>query len=183
MQTIKCEITKVFNANDKGIGFAMKPDSLTDEVKQLKTWNDKFKTLTATWWFNKKPTPKWVVEGAVIEFNWTNKNGYLEFDRASVETISLPDNEEISDAEKSFNQAVDELSDEAVEEIMEQEHQEQQKPSSKQDRKIARIKELVSNYGDVFKIVNAHENLVSLDTSLKKDIATHINITLTQEGY
>ena len=45
MQMIKCEITKVFSANDKGIGFAMKPDAITDEVKQLKTWNEKFKTL------------------------------------------------------------------------------------------------------------------------------------------
>jgi len=62
MQMIKCEITKVFSANDKGIGFAMKPDAITDEVKQLKTWNEKFKTLTATWWFNKKPQPRWIIE-------------------------------------------------------------------------------------------------------------------------
>ncbi len=183
MQMIKCEITKVFSANDKGIGFAIKPDAITDEVKQLKTWNEKFKTLTATWWFNKKPQPRWIIEGAEIQFNWSNKNGYLEFDRASVETLSLPEEIEMSEEEKSFNQAVDELSDEAVAEIIEKEHEIKTKPTSKQDRKIERIKQLVANYGDVFKIVNAHENLVSLDTCLKKDIATHINITLTNEGY
>ena len=48
---------------------------------------------------------------------------------------------------------------------------------------IKRIESLVNNYGEVFKVVNAHNNLVSLDTSLKKDIATHINITLSNEGY
>ena len=183
MQTIKCEITKVFDADDKGIGFAMKPDSITDEIKQLKKWNNKFKNFTATWWFNGKPKPKWIIEGAEIEFNWTTENGFLVFDRDSVEAISLPDNEEISDAEKSFNQAVDKLSDEAVEEIMEQEHQEQQKPSSKQDRKIERINQLVDNYAKIYRVVSQHQSLVSLENNLKKDIATHINITLTQEGY
>ena len=51
------------------------------------------------------------------------------------------------------------------------------------DKKLSKIQELTDNYGDVFKVVNAHPNLVSLPLEEKTKITTHINITLSQQGY
>ena len=88
MQTINCEITKVFDANEKGIGFALKPDEASAEIKNLTKWNPKFSNITTTWWLNQKPQPKWLTEGSKIKFSWYEKNGYLNIDQASVEVIT-----------------------------------------------------------------------------------------------
>ena len=169
MQTINCEITKVFDANEKGIGFALKPDEPSAEIKNLTKWNPKFSNITTTWWLNQKPQPKWLTEGSKIKFSWYEKNGYLNIDQASVEVIQL-EAEAIRDLEQNDKSNVTNLKPKAVNNNID-------------SKKLSKIQELTDNYGDVFKVVNAHPNLVSLPLEEKTKITTHINITLSQQGY
>jgi len=145
MQTINCEITKVFDANDNGIGFALKPEVATDELKSLTKWNAKFSNITTTWWFNKKPQPKWLIEGTKIQFSWYEKNGYLNMDQASVEVM-----EESKDmSEDAFNAEIDAIAEEDEQErIAEQlarEAEELTKQTQTTDQKVKKIEIVKSN--------------------------------------
>ena len=197
MKTINCEVAKVFDRDPskKTQGFSFRPCELNEEnLEFMKSfskskWDNKFKSIACNIFHNNKPNPDWLVEKAEVELDIINKDGWLNIDVASVKVLNLP--------EKSFENEIDELDDgfdvEEIEKELEkdlkqtdqQENTEEKtdKQKLKQERMIKRIESLVNNYGEVFKVVNAHNNLVSLDTSLKKDIATHINITLSNEGY
>jgi len=192
MQTINCEITKVFDPNDKGVGFVIKPNEATDELKALTKWNNKFQNITATWWFNQKAQPKWIVEEAKIKFSWYEKNGFLNIDQASVEVIELPNiedefNDAINELDDSFD--TDQLEAEALKDLEQKDKSNvtNLKPKAINNninsKKLSKIQELTDNYGDVFKVVNSHPNLVSLPLEEKTKITTHINITLSQQGY
>ena len=190
MQTINCEITKVFDANEKGIGFALKPDEASEEIKNLTKWNPKFSNITTTWWLNQKPQPKWLTEGSKIKFSWYEKNGYLNIDQASVEVLH---NEGIvlEDIEDDLDDGFDteQLEKEAIKDLEQNDKSNvtNLKPKAVNNninsKKLSKIQELTDNYGDVFKVVNAHPNLVSLPLEEKTKITTHINITLSQQGY
>jgi len=137
MQTINCEITKVFDANDKGIGFALKPEVATDELKGLTKWNAKFSNITTTWWFNQRPQPKWLIEGTKIKFSWFEKNGYLNIDQASVEVM-----QESKDMdEDAFNAEIDAIAEEDEQErIAEQLEKEAEKNLQNNVKKIEVVK-------------------------------------------
>lgn len=191
MKTINCEVAKVFDRDPskKTQGFSFRPCELNEEnLEFMKSfsrsqWDNKYKSIACNIFHNNKPNPDWLVEKAEVEFDIINKDGWLNIDVASVKVLKLP--------EKSFENEIEELDDgfdvaEIEKELksnIEKEEEEEDKIKLKQERMIKRIESLVNNYGEVFKVVNAHNNLVSLDTSLKKDIATHINITLSNEGY
>ena len=191
MKTINCEVAKVFDRDPskKTQGFSFRPCELNEEnLEFMKSfsrsqWDNKYKSIACNIFHNNKPNPDWLVEKAEVEFDIINKDGWLNIDVASVKVLKLP--------EKSFENEIEELDDgfdvaeieKELESNIEKEEEEEDKIKLKQERMIKRIESLVNNYGEVFKVVNAHNNLVSLDTSLKKDIATHINITLSNEGY
>ena len=191
MKTINCEVAKVFDRDPskKTQGFSFRPCELNEEnLEFMKSfsrsqWDNKYKSIACNIFHNNKPNPDWLVEKAEVEFDIINKDGWLNIDVASVKVLKLP--------EKSFENEIEELDDgfdvaEIEKELksnIEKEEEKKDKQKLKQERMIKRIESLVNNYGEVFKVVNAHNNLVSLDTSLKKDIATHINITLSNEGY
>ena len=191
MKTINCEVAKVFDRDPskKTQGFSFRPCELNEEnLEFMKSfsrsqWDNKYKSIACNIFHNNKPNPDWLVEKAEVEFDIINKDGWLNIDVASVKVLKLP--------EKSFENEIEELDDgfdvaEIEKELksnIEKEEEEEDKIKLKQERMIKRIESLVNNYGEVFEVVNAHNNLVSLDTSLKKDIATHINITLSNEGY
>ena len=191
MKTINCEVAKVFDRDPskKTQGFSFRPCELNEEnLEFMKSfsrsqWDNKYKSIACNIFHNNKPNPDWLVEKAEVEFDIINKDGWLNIDVASVKVLKLP--------EKSFENEIEELDDgfdvaEIEKELksnIEKEEEEEDKIKLKQERMIKRIESLVNNYGEVFKVVNAHNNLVSLDTSLNKDIATHINITLSNEGY
>lgn len=191
MKTINCEVAKVFDRDPskKTQGFSFRPCELNEEnLEFMKSfskskWDNKFKSIACNIFHNNKPNPDWLVEKAEVEFDIINKDGWLNIDVASVKVLKLP--------EKSFENEIEELDDgfdvaeieKELESNLEKEEEKKDKQKLKQERMIKRIESLVNNYGEVFKVVNAHNNLVSLDTSLKKDIATHINITLSNEGY
>tara|TARA_B100002019_G_C21271495_1_gene602609 strand:- start:3501 stop:4061 length:561 start_codon:yes stop_codon:yes gene_type:complete len=186
MKTINCEVTKVFDRDPskKTQGFSFRPLEMTEENIQYfqsfdkSKWDNKFKSIACNIFHNNKPNPDWLVEKAQVELDIMNKDGWLNIDIASVKVLKLP--------EGSFQEDVEQLDDDFVAEELEKELNKEQKKSSqdeKKERMLKRIESLVNNYGEVFKVVNTHDNLVSLDTSLKKDIATHINITLSNEGY
>jgi len=191
MKTINCEVTKVFDRDPskKTQGFSFRPLEMTEEnIEYFQSfsksqWDNKYKSIACNIFHNNKPNPNWLVEKAQVEFDIINKDGWLNIDVASVKVLKLP--------EKSFQDDVEQLDDDFVAEELEKElksntekeEEEENKKKLKQERMLKRIENLVNNYGEVFKVVNTHDNLVSLDTSLKKDIATHINITLSNEGY
>ena len=191
MKTINCEVAKVFDRDPskKTQGFSFRPCELNEEnLEFMKSfsrsqWDNKYKSIACNIFHNNKPNPDWLVEKAEVEFDIINKDGWLNIDVASVKVLKLP--------EKSFENEIEELDDgfdvaeieKELESNIEKEEEKKDKQKLKQERMIKRIESLVNNYGEVFKVVNAHNNLVSLDTSLKKDIATHINITLSNEGY
>ena len=191
MKTINCEVAKVFDRDPskKTQGFSFRPCELNEEnLEFMKSfsrsqWDNKYKSIACNIFHNNKPNPDWLVEKAEVEFDIINKDGWLNIDVASVKVLKLP--------EKSFENEIEELDDgfdvaeieKELESNLEKEEEKKDKQKLKQERMIKRIESLVNNYGEVFKVVNAHNNLVSLDTSLKKDIATHINITLSNEGY
>ncbi len=134
MQTINCEITKVFDANDNGIGFSLKPDEMTKELQEFV--KPKYpENVNATWWFNKKPQPSWVKEGVKIQFDWyKNQKGYLTIDQASLEVISEPKSDE-----DEFNAAIDEIAEEeALERLAEEEFSKQ--PEQSNVKKIEVVK-------------------------------------------
>ena len=186
MKTINCEVTKVFDRDPskKTQGFSFRPLEMTEEnIEYFQSfskskWNNKLKNIICNIFHNNKPNPDWLVKNAQVELDIMNKDGWLNIDIASVKVLKLP--------EGSFQDDVEQLDDDFVAEELEKELNAEQKKSSqdeKKERMLKRIENLVNNYGEVFKVVNTHDNLVSLDTSLKKDIATHINITLSNEGY
>ena len=191
MKTINCEVAKVFDRDPskKTQGFSFRPCELNEEnLEFMKSfsrsqWDNKYKSIACNIFHNNKPNPDWLVEKSEVEFDIINKDGWLNIDVASVKVLKLP--------EKSFENEIEELDDgfdvaeieKELESNIEKEEEKKDKQKLKQERMIKRIECLVNNYGEVFKVVNAHNNLVSLDTSLKKDIATHINITLSNEGY
>ena len=157
MKTINCEVTKVFDRDPskKTQGFSFRPLEMTEENIEY------FQSFDKSKWDNKFKS----IACNIFHNNKPNPDWL---------------------AEGSFEDDVEQLDDDFVAEELEKELNTEQKQSlqdQKKERMIKRIESLVNNYGEVFKVVNAHNNLVSLDTSLKKDIATHINITLSNEGY
>ena len=137
MQTINCEITKVFDRNIKTIGFALKPLDPTNEtmeyIKSFKKYDLKFKNCTTNMFHNNKPNPDWLIEGAQISCDWTNNEGWLNIDKASIEVIKLPDDV----AEKAFNAEIDAIAEEDEQErIAEQLEKEAEKDLQNNVRKI-----------------------------------------------
>ncbi len=141
MQTINCEITKVFDRNDKTIGFALKPLDPNEDTmtfcKKFTRWNDQYKNCPTNMFHNKKPNPDWLVEGAQISCDWTNNEGWLNIDKASVEVIKLPDDA----AEKAFNAEIDAIAEEDQQErIAEQLEKEAEKDLKNNVKKIEVVK-------------------------------------------
>ena len=141
MQTINCEITKVFDRNDKTIGFALKPLNPNEDTmtfcKKFTRWNDQYKNCPTNMFHNNKPNPDWVVEGAQISCDWTNNEGWLNIDKASVEVIKLPDDA----AEKAFNAEIDAIAEEDQQErIAEQLEKEAEKDLQNNVKKIEVVK-------------------------------------------
>ena len=137
MQTINCEITKVFDRNDKTIGFSLKPlDPNEDTMKFCKKftrWSDQYKNCPTNMFHNNKPNPDWLIEGAQISCDWTNNEGWLNIDKASIEVIKLPDDV----AEKAFNAEIDAIAEEDEQErIAEQLEKEAEKDLQNNVRKI-----------------------------------------------
>ena len=190
MQTINCEITKVFEAKPNGVGFGIRVDNMSEDLQEF-VKNDKYPNqITVNWWFNKQPSPKWLIEGSKIKFSWyKNPKGYLTIDQASLEVlqnegIELEDIED--DLDDSFD--TDQLEAEALKDLEQNDKSNvtNLKPKAINNinsKKLSKIQELTDNYGDVFKVVNSHPNLVSLPLEEKTKITTHINITLSQQGY
>tara|TARA_Y100000356_G_scaffold25191_1_gene17725 strand:+ start:1868 stop:2377 length:510 start_codon:yes stop_codon:yes gene_type:complete len=167
---IECEITMVFRPNENNQGFAFTTKQNMGDLEKF--YNKENENYTVNYWHNNKPVPAWIIKGQKVILDlYENKKGYLTIGEA----------QPIGSEEDDFNKAVDELSQEQEDEILEGEIVMDNK--SKEEKKKDRIQVLVNNYADVFLCVNTHKSLVSLDTNLKKDIATHINITLTNEGY
>ena len=138
MQTINCEITKVFDRNIKTIGFALKPLDPTNEtmeyIKSFKKYDLKFKNCTTNMFHNNKPSPDWLIEGAQISCDWVNNDGWLNIDPATVEVIKMPSTD---NAEDEFNKAIDEIADEDEQErIAEQLAKEAEKDLQNNVRKI-----------------------------------------------
>ena len=138
MQTINCEITKVFDRNIKTIGFALKPLDPTNEtmeyIKSFKKYDLKFKNCTTNMFHNNKPSPDWLIEGAQISCDWVNNDGWLNIDPATVELIQMPNTD---NAEDEFNKAIDEIADEDEQErIAEQLAKEAEKDLQNNVRKI-----------------------------------------------
>ena len=141
MQTINCEITKVFDRNDKTIGFALKPLNPNEDTmtfcKKFTRWNDQYKNCPTNMFHNNKPNPDWVVEGAQISCDWTNNEGWLNIDKASVEVIKLPDDA----AEKAFNAEIDAIAEEDQQvRIAEQLEKEAEKDLQNNVKKIEVVK-------------------------------------------
>ncbi len=141
MQTINCEITKVFDRNDKTIGFALKPLNPNEDTmtfcKKFTRWNDQYKNCPTNMFHNNKPNPDWLVEGAQISCDWTNNEGWLNIDKASVEVIKLPDDA----AEKAFNAEIDAIAEEDQQErIAEQLEKEAEKDLKNNVKKIEVVK-------------------------------------------
>ena len=141
MQTINCEITKVFDRNDKTIGFALNPLNPNEDTKtfckKFTRWNDQYKNCPTNMFHNNKPNPDWVVEGAQISCDWTNNEGWLNIDKASVEVIKLPDDA----AEKAFNAEIDAIAEEDQQErIAEQLEKEAEKDLQNNVKKIEVVK-------------------------------------------
>ena len=206
MQTINCEITKVFNRNEKTVGFSLRPlqQELEDskKIEFFKTftkWNGQYNNCSSNMFHNNKPNPEWLVENAQISCDWINNNGWLNIEPVTVELIKMPDTDKSDD---EFNDAINELDDSFDTDQLEKEALKdlEQKDKSKDKsnvtnlkpkvvgnninpKKLAKINELTDNYGDVFLVVNSHPNLVSLPLEEKTKITTHINITLSQQGY
>ena len=142
MQTINCEITKVFSRNDKTQGFCLKPINPTDEtmefVKSFKKYDLKFKNCPTNMFHNNKPNPEWLVEKAQISCDWVNNDGWLNIDPATVELIQMPSTD---NAEDEFNKAIDEIADEDEQErIAEQLAKEAEKDLQNNVKKIEVVK-------------------------------------------
>tara|TARA_R100001129_G_scaffold151964_2_gene114254 strand:- start:778 stop:1350 length:573 start_codon:yes stop_codon:yes gene_type:complete len=190
MKQIDCEVAQVFDRDELKTGFSIRPLDMSDVNVEFfnsfekSKWNEKYKSISVSYFHNKKPNPDWLLKDTQISVGILNKNGYCNIDPKTIKVLKLADG--------TFEGEIEELDDDFVAEELEkelqsnkQEEKKDQPPKtvSKNDRKKERIDQLVENYASVFVAVNGHKSLVSLETGLKKDIATHINITLTNEGY
>tara|TARA_Y100001972_G_C7627217_1_gene314689 strand:+ start:114 stop:692 length:579 start_codon:yes stop_codon:yes gene_type:complete len=192
MNLIDCEVAQVFDRDEQKIGFSLRPLDMSEKNLEIfksfekSKWNEKYKSISVNYFHKNKPLPSWISKGSQINVGIRNNNGWCNIDQNTIKVL------EVSDT--SFDDDVEKLDDDFIAEQLEKELVESKKSETpevkknakvvtKEDRKTERINQIVENYASIFRVVSSHQSLVSLDTNLKKDIATHINITLTNEGY
>ena len=152
---IECEITMVFRPNENNQGFAFTTKQNMGNLEKF--YNEEKENYKVNYWHNGNPVPTWISKGQKVILDlYENKKGYLTI--GEVQPIDL--------AEDEFNKAVDELSQEEEDEILEGEIV---KPS---DQTINKINNMAELYAKIFKAIHTHKYLSKLDTGLKKDIAT-----------
>ena len=192
MNLIDCEVAQVFDRDEQKIGFSLRPLDMSEKNLEIfksfekSKWNEKYKSISVNYFHKNNPLPSWISKGSQINVGIRNNNGWCNIDQNTIKVL------EVSDT--SFDDDVEKLDDDFIAEQLEKELVESKKSETpevkknakvvtKEDRKTERINQIVENYASIFRVVSSHQSLVSLDTNLKKDIATHINITLTNEGY